>query len=66
MAPSEDERDVRGLGRVKRGPQGHGRDGPLQRGHDTDGSEQGWITGADGGPMGTAGIISNCPLIMSW
>ena len=28
--------------------------------------EEGWITGPDGGPMGTGGIVSNCPLIMSW
>jgi enamine deaminase RidA (YjgF/YER057c/UK114 family) len=28
--------------------------------------EQGWITGKDGGPMGSVGLVSNCPLIMSW
>lgn len=28
--------------------------------------QQGWITGQDGGPMGTSGIVSNCPVIMSW
>jgi hypothetical protein len=28
--------------------------------------EEGWITGKDGGPMGSVGLVSNCPLIMSW
>jgi hypothetical protein len=28
--------------------------------------QQGWLTGQDGGPIGTANIVSNCPLIMSW
>lgn len=29
-------------------------------------AEAGWITGMNGGPIGTAGLVSNCPLIMSW
>jgi hypothetical protein len=28
--------------------------------------EEGWITGKDGGPMGSVGLVSNCPLILSW
>jgi hypothetical protein len=28
--------------------------------------EKGWITGADGGAMGTVKLVSNCPLIMHW
>jgi hypothetical protein len=28
--------------------------------------EEGWITGKNGGPLGTAGLVSNCPLIMNW
>jgi hypothetical protein len=28
--------------------------------------EEGWITGQDGGPIGTSRFVSNCPLIMHW
>jgi hypothetical protein len=28
--------------------------------------EQGWLTGKEDGPMGSVGLVSNCPLIMSW
>jgi hypothetical protein len=28
--------------------------------------EKGWITGAEGGEMGTVKLVSNCPLIMHW
>lgn len=28
--------------------------------------EQGWLTGKDGGAMGSVGLVSNCPLVMSW
>jgi hypothetical protein len=28
--------------------------------------EKGWITGAEGGEMGSVKLVSNCPLIMHW
>jgi hypothetical protein len=28
--------------------------------------KEGWLTGKDGGAMGSVGLVSNCPLIMSW